>query len=177
MDDPLAGEDAPALTDDLLEQHPKLAERLLVVDAMLRKAYDHGHIQAALSREWQVDRRTIRRYIDHVHTLWRQRHAATEVDDAELARRGILDVIRLALDRKAPNGTPDPDVGRALRGWREFCHLSGLYVERHEVSGPHGTPLRMTFEDARDEIARKLDRLAAEGAPAAPVGEPEPSGS
>jgi hypothetical protein len=104
-----------------------------------------------------------------VYQEWARRREEDPTDDREIHRQALGRVYRESMK-----------TGKfiaATMALRERSHLMGLHVERMELAGPGGGPVRMEVEDVRAEVARKLDRLAAAGAARGAAGKPDPTGS
>lgn len=50
---------------------------------------------------------------------------------------------KIALERKNPLGTPNPDVSSAIKAQENIGKLCGFYIEKKEISGLDQTPLEI----------------------------------
>jgi phage terminase small subunit len=50
---------------------------------------------------------------------------------------------KIALERKNPLGSPNPDVSSAIKAQENIGKLCGFYIEKKEISGLDQTPLEI----------------------------------
>lgn len=163
MDEEAANDDAPKRRRTLTES--EVQARLEQVEGLLAACTRTNTIQRALSAEWGVKPRQVRKYIQRVRDKWAA-EAAILVDGEDRAkyraqiRTGLMDATNLA--------ARDGDVNQWLRGLTLLAQLDGLnQPAKVEVSGKDGGPMASAVhvtldvatahELAREPIGRTKD--------------------
>lgn len=157
-------------------------ERLDIVEELWRKCVSNSTIEARLSSEWRLSRRTIRNYIAKVvarNAGMRRLSAADEaarLAEFERTKAQFEDIYLRALEGE--KGADGKVRGRSLREAISAAHrraqLLGLYpAGRVELSGPGGKPLEVDPAVAVDRLRLEIERVAQRDggapAPAAPA--------
>jgi len=132
------------------------AARLDLIEHMLtRQLLDHGTVERELARAWQVTQRAIRIYIAEVYRRAQPPPGSPLPEDAITRDR-----MRKALVERYNEAVQRGDTRNALKALDMLGKLYGLYINRHEFSGPGGAPLGVTAEDAAQALETALDKVA-----------------
>lgn len=141
-------------------------ERLDIVEELWRKCVPNQRIEADLSVQWSVTRRTIRNYIAAVvrrNSGLRKSVKETEAERAaefERARQMFEDIYLEAKEGRDGRGK-GKDLKTALNAAHRRAHLLGLYpANRFEVTGANGKPLEIDPASAVDKLLAQIDKVA-----------------
>lgn len=161
-----------------------------VEDLYFRRLLPAHKVEERLAEEFDCARRTIRTYLRTIRQRARMR--AESDPDPRVSREKLTEFIVDRMDQALELGKSAKKAGdlrtalaaerEGLRAANALADLHGLKVLRHELSGPNGTPLGITSENAWRQLAEALDRTAARtgskpepsqkpDAPAAPDGQ------
>lgn len=134
------------LTPPPMPKHKLLSTdaKLSMVADLKTRCFSNSAIEITLAKEWEVDRRTVRRFIVKVNKLWEA--AGIEAPEAERAysrvrSKAILEqVIQDRLGVPAAKRKAD-DAMVVIQAVREINRMDGHHVKRIEHTGKLGGPI------------------------------------
>lgn len=105
-----------------------------IVELMCEFRFERGKTSRELAEQWGLSYQYVRELCAEASRLVRANLGSADEIAAEVAP-GLLKAFRAAVERKDSRG--------AASTARVLCDLAGLGAQKHEVSGPGGTPLSL----------------------------------
>ena len=142
-------------------------------DARAVKLREHVLDLARKGKPFREIAKTLNVSVATAHKHWKvamAEAAALNVGNAEVVRQQLIEQHQLTVEKMTVLERVDPAAANAkTRALARIAALQGLdAAQKHEFSGPNGTPIAIT--DARVALATAIARAAAGAAPESPSG-------
>jgi hypothetical protein len=135
-------------------------ERLDAIEMALAQCIRHQTIQSQFARQWEVTRRTIRRYIRAIYDRWETESKKNRVLTREQMRAALQDLFARA--------SMDGQLKIAVDAADRLCRLEGFYEDKmkiqHSGAVANTVPVLDLSKLSNEELAA-LDAITAKASP------------